>query len=99
MCVSTLSPCLDIAVLVNAKLVLLEPPPGQRRPSHQPLRAVLEERTAVDALVQGSLVPVLSCSLQHEETVSRTGLGPIDPRAAHLKDSKDTMAETHSGIE
>lgn len=26
--------CLDIVVLVNAKLVLLEPPLGQRRPSH-----------------------------------------------------------------
>lgn len=42
---------------------------------------------------------VLSGSL-HEETVSRTGPGPIDPPAAHLEDSKDTSrAKTHSGID
>lgn len=42
---------------------------------------------------------VLSGSL-HEETVSRTGPGPIDPPAARLEDSKDmSRAKTHSGID
>lgn len=47
----------------------------------------------MDALMQDSLILVLSESLQHEETVSRPGPGPIDPLAAHLKDGKDTVAE------
>lgn len=38
----------------------------------------------MDALMQDSLIPVLSESLQHEETESRTGPGHVDPLAAHL---------------
>lgn len=79
--------------------VRLEPPLGVRFPGTTQLKG-LKERTVHGGADSGrSRTGVLSGSLP-EETVSRTGPGPIDPPAAHLEDSKDTSrAKTHSGID
>lgn len=46
----------------------------------------------MDALMQDLLALLVGESLQHKETASRTGPGPIDPLAAYLKDGKGTIA-------